>query len=511
MLSFSATWRVKNNEWTFFAKDRNQKSGGEVLKPIIKEASVNDSERILTKVATTTFFSLWSYPSLFRDVDGGKEVADLTVYFNNTLILFSDKGEVRFQTDRPTDIAWKRWYRSAVKDSAKQLHGAESFIRKYPDRIYLNQKCKDPFPFDISNPDLKIHLVCVTRGIGTAAKEYFDSLAPGSAGTLISHFPLNEYQILEHPFTVNDIDPSKTFVHVLDETGINLLLTELSTPTDFINYLAEKEKAVRKLKLVIAGGEEDILAYYLLEPQSEGYGSIPNPGAQFSTPFMIHETLWSQFRDTIAYALHFAQNKQGRGWAGILERFSDCIINATVGEAADRPLIEHSKVLEFLASENMYSRAFLSKSLFDKFGLVPELVRSARIVESLCYPNRMYVFVFFPWDDEYADYQDYREERLSCMQLYALVTQYKYPKVKELIVFGADTKGSSAASETIIAFDASIPLTSEERAQAQSVMRTFDVLHGTTETKTKHPCHAGIKRNDPCPCGSGKKYKKCCC
>jgi len=21
---------------------------------------------------------------------------------------------------------------------------------------------------------------------------------------------------------------------------------------------------------------------------------------------------------------------------------------------------------------------------------------------------------------------------------------------------------------------------------------------------------AGIKRNDPCPCGSGKKYKKCC-
>ncbi|WP_122584144.1 SEC-C metal-binding domain-containing protein [Pseudomonas viridiflava] len=481
-----------------------------MLKPIVKEESVNSSERILTKIATNTFFSLWSYPSLFRNVDGGKEVADLTVYFNNNLILFSDKGEVRFQADRPTDTAWRRWYRSAVKNSAKQLHGAESFIRKYPDRIYLNQSCEDRFPFDISRSDLKIHLVCVTRGIGAAAKMYFDSICPGSAGTLTSTFPLGECEVLDHPFTVNDVDPSKTFVHVLDETGIELLLTELSTPTDFINYLAEKEKAVRRLKLINAGGEEDILAYYLQEPRPDGYGSIPNPGDQFSVPFMIHETEWAHYRRTIDYALHYAQNKQGRGWGSILERFSDSIVNANVGEGADRPLIEHSRVIEFLASENMYSRAFLSKSLFEKYGLVPELVRSARIVESLCKPDRLYVFVFFPWDDDYADYQDYREERLSCMQLYAIVTQYKYPRAKELIVFGADTQGSSAASETIIAFDASIPLSAEERAQAQSIMRDYDILNGVTETKTKSTYYANVNRNDPCPCGSGKKYKKCC-
>jgi uncharacterized protein len=26
----------------------------------------------------------------------------------------------------------------------------------------------------------------------------------------------------------------------------------------------------------------------------------------------------------------------------------------------------------------------------------------------------------------------------------------------------------------------------------------------------KSPVDGGIKRNDPCPCGSGKKFKKCC-
>lgn len=481
-----------------------------MLKPIIKEKSVNASERILTKVATKTFFSLWSYPSLFRNVDGGKEVADLTVFFNNTLILFSDKGEVKFQNDRPTDIAWKRWYRSAIKDSAKQLHGAESFIRNYPDRIFINQKCDVPFPFDLSYKDLKIHLICVTRGIGEAAKLYFDSFAPGSAGTLIPIFGLNEQLVLDTPFAVNDIDPSKTFVHVFDETAIDLLLTELSTPTDFINYLSEKEHAVRKLKLINAGGEEDILAYYLQEAQDNGYGSIPNPNDQYSVPFMIQELHWSHYRKSIDCALHYNQNKEGKSWGSILECFSDCIVNATVGEGMDRPLIEHSQVLGYLASENMRSRAYLSKALFEKYGLVPELVRSARLTESICKPGRIYIFLFFPWNDKFVDYEEYRSERFHFMQLYGLVAQYKYPKTKELVIFGAATQGSLNNSETIMALDMTIPLSSEERAEAQKVMRTLDILNDVTETRTKSVFYANSERNGPCPCGSGKKYKKCC-
>lgn len=480
-----------------------------MLKPIVKEAGVNSSERILAKIASKTFFSLWSYPSLYRDVDGGKEVSDLTVYFKNTLILFSDKGEVRFQHDKPVDLAWPRWYRGAVKDSARQLHGAEAFIRNHPDRIFLNQKCQDHFPFDLSNKELVIHLICVTRGIGGAAKRYFDSIAPGSAGTLIPFFILDEDTILKHPFTINDINPKKTFVHVFDETAIDLLLTELATPADFINYLREKENAVRKRKLTNAGGEEDILAYYLQELQPNGFGSIPNPNDQYSINFLIHESEWKHYRQTVEYALHYAQSKQGRGWGVLLERFSDCIVDATVGEGSDRPLLDHSRALEFLASENMFSRARLSKSLFDKYESVPVNARSARIVESLCNPGRFYVFVFFPWDDDYADYQEYRAERFSCMQLYALVIQYKLPSIKELIIFGADTKGSHGASETIMAVNVSIPLTASERAQAQSVMRYLAILDDVTFKYSSAP-NSNIGRNDPCPCGSGKKYKKCC-
>lgn len=482
-----------------------------MLKPIIKETSVNNSERILARITEKTFFSLWSYPSLFRNVDRGKELIDLTVFFNNTLILFSDKGQVIFQSDRPTDLAWKRWYRGAVKESAKQLHAAESFVRNYPTRIFLNQRCEDPFPFDISKPDLQIHLICVTRGIGAAAKSYFDSKAPGSSGTLACYFPLDEKEVLEAPFFINDINPSKTFIHILDETSIDLLLNELATPSDFISYLQSKENAVRKLKLQWAGSEADILALYLGSTDINGYGSIKNPREDFSVPFAIDEFFWKSFRNSPSYALHYAQLKAGVGWGEILKTFSNCIISATVGEAHDRPLLEHAKIVEMLASENMLSRAHLASSLFGKYGEVPEFARSARLVQSLCYPDRMYVFLFFPWDEDYTDYQEYRTERIACMQLYGLVAQYKYPKITELIVFGAMTKGDAPESETILAFDASFPLTSEERANAQKIMKTQDILNDTTQRKVNNPgVSFNIGRNDKCPCGSGKKYKKCC-
>ena len=46
-------------------------------------------------------------------------------------------------------------------------------------------------------------------------------------------------------------------------------------------------------------------------------------------------------------------------------------------------------------------------------------------------------------------------------------------------------------------------------------LHTPEEKHSEEGAKESHPeitVHAGPKvgRNDPCPCGSGKKYKKCC-
>lgn len=482
-----------------------------MLKPIKKEPNVNDSERALASIATNTFFSLWCYPSLFRSVGKGKELADLTVYFNNTIILFSDKGHVRFQEHNKIDLAWRRWYRTAVKESAKQLHGAESFVKNHPDKIFLNSKLEDPFPFDLTSPELKIHLIAVTRGIGDHAKRFFDSIKPGSSGTLGYCYQIPEEQLLEKPFFVGDVNQEKTFVHVLDESGIKLLLEELCTPADFIRYLEVKEKTIRDKSLLFSAGEEETLAFYLQEDGGYGFGDIFNPPENQGNFFSIPEWEWRHYRQTVDYALRHSHKQKAMRWNEITARFSNAIIDACVGEASDLPFLAHSNAVQVLASENLYSSSFLASALFEKFYSVPKGVRSARTAPSISNPGRIYVFVFFPWNDNYTSYEAYRQERTACMQLYANVARYKFQKAKEILILGADTKGREGGSETIFAIDASVPLTSEERVAAQKIMKTYQILDNVSEKRIK-PLgpQKNLGRNDACPCGSEKKYKKCC-
>lgn len=482
-----------------------------MLRPTIKEPSVNESERILAKIASRTFFSLWCYPSLFRSVGKGKELADLTIYFNKTIILFSDKGEVKYQSHNETGLAWSRWYRGAVKESAKQLHAAEKFIRTNPDKIFLNSKLEDRFPFDLSDPELSIHLVAVTRGIGAAAKKHFDSRQPGSSGTLGYFYTLSEAELLNAPFFVGDTDKGKTFVHILDDTGISLLLSELCTPSDFIHYLKSKENAVRHQKLFSSAGEEETLAHYLQGDSGFGFGAFNNPTTNNDNYFAIPEWEWRDYKQTPAYALRYAQKKHAAVWNTIISRFTDSIIDASVGEGHHLPLLTHANAAQVLASENMYSSALLAEALMEKYGSVPETARSSRIQASSSVPGRLYVFLFFPWDKRYISYDEYRSERLSCMKLYAIVAQYKYPRWREILVFGSSTKGSTPGSETIFAMDASIPLTSEERVEAQRIMKQERILDSmmAAETYAALPKSA-VGRNAPCPCQSGRKYKKCC-
>jgi len=44
--------------------------------------------------------------------------------------------------------------------------------------------------------------------------------------------------------------------------------------------------------------------------------------------------------------------------------------------------------------------------------------------------------------------------------------------------------------------------------EGNPIFDDWDNLYGGVQTFERE--HEKIGRNDPCPCGSGKKYKKCC-
>jgi hypothetical protein len=146
-----------------------------MAEPTIRSSGVTAAERYLSRLCERTFLSLWSYPGVYRDqLSGtigeagkrreGKEVVDLLIVFEQRIILFSDK-ECAFPSTGNLDLDWQRWFRKAVLQSARQLWGAERWIRDYPDRLFLDRACTQKFPVHLPSELVPPHCCRARRGL----------------------------------------------------------------------------------------------------------------------------------------------------------------------------------------------------------------------------------------------------------------------------------------------------------------------------------------------------------
>jgi hypothetical protein len=488
-----------------------------MLKPIVKERGVNESERELGVIVDNTFLSLWSFPCIYTD-EGlnrngiGKEFSDLVVYFNNTLIIFSDKN-IGFQEHQPLAIAWRRWFQKSVFATVRQLHGAEKSVRERPGNIYLDKRCTQTFPYDLSSDNLKIHLVGITYNSSAPAKKYFSKVGGNevSSGSLLGCYTLLPNELIKRPFVIGDVDPGKTFVHILDVNSFRLVLSELATIRDFISYLEAKEDAIRRRSLNMVMGEEDLLGHYLIETGAKGFGRIELPVGESNVAFVIPEGEWANLQNSVVGLVRKAAKIQSEPWNSILKDFSNSVTDALVGEGAHLPLAVHEQAVRSLASENLHARAALARALVEKYETTPVNIRSARLVFSPCDPGRLYVFLMYPRGS--GNYAVYRKERTAYMQLYGLVAFYQNPKAREIVVLGADCKGSVGSSESLLVIDGTVPLTAAGRKDAVKVMREHNILFDMRTPKRQASAlndSRSFGRNEACPCQSGLKYKKCC-
>src|SRR5262245_49748663 len=108
------------------------------------------SERYLARLGDRTFLNLWSYPNVFIDkkVGGngdGKELCDLLIVCGNDVLIFSDKT-IAWPLGDNIETSWNRWFRRAVQNSVDQIRGAERWIDKFPDRIFVDRQCQQKLP-----------------------------------------------------------------------------------------------------------------------------------------------------------------------------------------------------------------------------------------------------------------------------------------------------------------------------------------------------------------------------
>ena len=237
-----------------------------------KSSGITPTEKHLARLCERAFLRLWSYPNLHRDQGGGKELCDVLVVFDRDVIVFSDKSCAYPDTgDSVRD--WARWYKSSIANSARQVYGAERWIRQHPGRIFLDARCQWPLPLNLpSSDEMRVHRIVVARGASERCSAFFG----GDSGSLMVR---NDLIGASHTnpavgplglFQVGQIDPGKGYVHVLDDENLDILLSELDTIADFVAYLERKEAFLCSDKVVFAPGEEDLLAHYLTHTNTCG-------------------------------------------------------------------------------------------------------------------------------------------------------------------------------------------------------------------------------------------------
>ena len=183
------------------------------------------------------------------------------------IIIFSEKniswprGDIR--------LAWRRWAKRSLIGSARQARGAERWIREHPGRIFLDCQCGHQFPLEFAGESATIHCVVVARGAGWTCATYFRD----DTGSLRVRADISG----EHhcsadalPFVVGDVDPRGSFVHVMDEGTLDIVLGELDTVLDFTDYLTKKAEFIRSGLLRTASGEQDLLAHYAIRLNEDG-------------------------------------------------------------------------------------------------------------------------------------------------------------------------------------------------------------------------------------------------
>ncbi len=473
---------------------------------IVKSYGQNKSEEYLAKLCNKTFLSLWSYPNLYRAE--GKELSDLLVVFGDHILIFSDKTCGYPATDKPA-LNWSRWFRRAVTKSAKQLWRAEQWIRQHPDCIFLNKECSQTFPFDIDTAQAKIHLILVARGVAEACKDFFGS----GSGSLMIRNDVKGIDVHTAPFVIGDIDPTKTFIHVLDDTTLDIVMGALNTVSDFTSYLGKKEALLRSGKNIFATGEEDLLPYYMTKIKKEEHDfDFPED----SDGIAILEGEWERFCENPQRKAQLEEDKISYFWDALIEQFNIHALNGTQYMVSAGGIKDSEKIMRFFASESRFKRRMLSKAILGLIEKTPENICGRRFSVPINKKGPYYVLVAFPRKEEHTE-EEHRAFRGEYLKVCCMVVRSVYHEAKDIIGFATEAgKSLKGRSEDAMYFDGR-HWNDEMQKEAKGLQEKLRILVEPTYYKvhdTEFPDVPAkqipkVGRNEKCPCGSGIKYKKC--
>ncbi|MBT4711661.1 MAG: hypothetical protein HOB82_09080 [Alphaproteobacteria bacterium] len=426
--------------------------------PVERSEGTTESEKHLARLAERSFLNLWSYPNLYTDRgrtgDGdGKELCDLLVVCGDHILIFSDKT-CEWPSDQPVNVAWPRWYGRAVKKSVRQIIGAARWIEQFPDRIFLDRKCQKPFPLEFPPPDRRrVHGIAVANGAGDACKKFFDE-GIGSL-MLMTGVGVQDNGTPESPFTIGDANPSGSYVHVLDDATLDIVMAELDTISDLTSYLKKKEILLRADQFTVAAaGEEELVAHYMtrMNDQNEHDFIFP-PG---HTGYAFDQGAFAEMKTNSQYVAKKDADKISYMWDALITNFTEHILAGTSisPDGGTLALSDHERGVRVMALEPRFHRRNLSEGIK---GVLEDLSDSPRKVRAMLpntgAPGKNSGFFFMTLaipDFLEQDYERYRSGRRAFLEAYLLALLRENPEMSEIVGVAMEPIGPGGSSEDLL-------------------------------------------------------------
>lgn len=404
------------------------------MQKIYRSKGFNDSEKILYKICDKTFFKLWAFANPFRN--DGKELCDLLVVFEKSVLVFSVK-DIKFNKKTDVSIAWKRWKKKAIDKSIEQVEAAVKWLKNNPNKVYLDSKCEVALPVIIPKEGVKYYSIVVANGSEEACKEFSVDNINGSIGIIYSKdvFYSNN---CSSPFVVR-LSSNEGLIHVFDSYTLNVILGELDTITDLVNYLETKEEAILKLFELMYCGEEDLLAHYYssFDEKNGCYNILPLK--EKGPVLMIPEGCWNSFINIEQYINKKEDDKKSKFWDNLFHRvFEEAIEDRLIG---DFDIFKDEQFFQPIVKEPRIARRLFYKLITDAIKEFPKL-NSNFIVKLIAFPSFfpdiMYVFLQTWLGDTANCSVEYCEETQRSVRKYYLevacgVIANKFPKIKKVI------------------------------------------------------------------------------
>lgn len=505
------------------------------------------TEKRLSILTNKVFHPLWTFMNVFYE--RGKELADCIVVCNDHVIIFSDK-EIAYKDTGNLSVDWKRWENKAIFHQITQLRKAEKEIKKNPNNVFLDNKATIPIPVKLPPIDrMKIHLVCVANGATEACKKFF-----GSGTGSLRFFPNDDCSIknvlsnkgLEDNaqmecFAVRDYEPDKTFVHIFDYFTLPFILGELDTISDFVDYLAEKERFIRSKSYVIYTGEEDLLVNYLMNFDDKRNCHCflpPEDEKKFDGGFFMEEDL-KKFFSSPAYKSKKEANKISYWWDYLIDTAAEFKLSGqtkTIGYGhveGDK----HEGAIRYMVLENRTKRRAYSKRMFESIENFPDKIPEGDGWQDFrsygwLFGEKVAYFLYQTTIGRNESPEQYKERRMlsaqaiaNCFKAKSVIENIK-PSVEKVVgIMMEPPKHYKSGSTDFLLMDTS-DWTEQQQIDSEEIMNKLGILitplaqarHFNTKeypdsrvvTSEDNLVSNKLPVNSPCHCGSGKKYKKCC-